>query len=271
MAWFGLGRRRAEAAALEEELSALQAALARCRSVTKKWKGRRRLLATVGAVLILAFGFWLGANRGPLEQSLARLAGVIGITAPPQGVEAADTAYRKADYPVALRLARPLADEGDARAQYLLGVIYQDGRGTPRDGLEALKWFRLAAAQGDADAQFSLGLTYAEGRGVPKDDAEAAEWYRLAADQGYAQAQYNLGVLYATGEGLPQDNVAAHMWFNLAAASFPPSDTRNRNAAVQSRELVGAKLTREQLAEAQKLAREWRPVRRTRHAAGGDT
>ena len=67
------------------------------------------------------------------------------------------------------------------------------------------------AEQGDAAAQFRLGLMYSEGHGVPQHHAEAAKWYRLAADRRHPQAQYNLGLLYATGEGVAQDNVMAHM------------------------------------------------------------
>ena len=77
--------------------------------------------------------------------------------------------------------------------------------------------------------------------------------------QGDAQAQYNLGLAYATAEGVEQDNVRAHMWFNLAAARFPASAARNRREAVKNRDFVAAKMSPEQLAEAQKLAREWQP------------
>jgi uncharacterized protein len=138
-------------------------------------------------------------------------------------------------------------------------------RGTtskPQNGLAS------PPTQGDAAAQFRLGLMYSEGHGVPQDHAEAAEWYQRAANERYAQAQYNLGLLYANGEGVAQDNVQAHLWFNLAAVHFPASDTRNRNAALNSRDVVARKLTREQLAEAQKLAREWKPVRLAQHGGG---
>ncbi|MFL5047776.1 MAG: tetratricopeptide repeat protein, partial [Xanthobacteraceae bacterium] len=133
---------------------------------------------------------------------------------------------------------------------------------------KAVTWLRLAADQGDAAAQFRLGLMYSEGQGVPQDHAEAARWYRLAADQRYPQAQYNLGLLYAKGEGVEQDNVMAHMWFNLAVAQFPASDARNRTAALNSRDVVANKLTRQQIAEAQKLAREWQPMARAQLGGG---
>jgi hypothetical protein len=81
-----------------------------------------------------------------------------------------------------------LADQGDAEAQFNLGVMYRFGRSVPEDDAEAVKWYRLAADQGAASAQYNLGLMYVYGRGVPEDDAEAVKWYRLAADQGHPPA-----------------------------------------------------------------------------------
>ena len=100
---------------------------------------------------------------------------------------------------------------------------------------------------------------YSEGQGVPQDHAEAAKWYRPAADQGYAPAQYNLGLWYGRGEGGSPDYVNAHMWFNLAASRFPAAERQNRSEAIRNRELVAGKMTSEQIAQAQKLAREWKP------------
>jgi len=71
---------------------------------------------------------------------------------------------------------------------------------------EKFKQFRLAAEQGDADAQFFLGVMYATGEGVPENDAEAVKWYRLAAEQGDARAQFNLGVMYDNGKGVPEND-----------------------------------------------------------------
>ena len=113
---------------------------------------------------------------------------------------------------------------------------------------------RLAAEQGDADAQYNLGVMYDNGEGVPEDDAEAVRWYRLAADQGDADAQHTLGFMYAYGEGVSQDDVAAHMWFDLAGAR---SSGDARDAIVELRDAVAARMTSEQIAEAQRLAREW--------------
>lgn len=82
-------------------------------------------------------------------------------------------------------------------------------------------------------------------------------WYRKAAEQGNALAQYNLGFMYHEGRGVSQDTVQAHVWFNLAASELPPGT--NRDKAIRNRDLVAAKMTRAQLAEAQRRAREWRP------------
>jgi len=97
---------------------------------------------------------------------------------------------------------------------------------------------------------------YDKGQGVPQDSGEALKWYRLAAAQGDAVAQYNRGLMYANGQSVPQDYVQAHKWFNLAAAT--PIDKSTQDEAVKARDSVAARMTPAQIAEAQKLAREWK-------------
>jgi TPR repeat protein len=116
---------------------------------------------------------------------------------------------------------------------------------------EALKALREDAEQGDPNAQYLLGLVYNSGAGAPQDFAAAATWYRKAADKGHAGAQFYLGLLYASGRGVPPDLVQAHMWLSLAAASEP--------GARKVRDELTAKMTRSQIDEASRLAREWRP------------
>ncbi len=82
---------------------------------------------------------------------------------------------------------------------------------------QALKLLRPLASQGDAGAQSVLGAMYDKGKGITQDYKEAVKWYRLAAKQGYAAAQNNLGVMYVMGKGVTQDYVRARMWFNLSA------------------------------------------------------
>ena len=92
-----------------------------------------------------------------------------------------------------------------------------------------IKKLTQQANQGDASAQYNLGLMYRKGEGVPQDDVEGVKWYRLAADQGAAYAQYNLGLMYEKGTGVPQDYVQAHKWYNLAAAQGDSDGAENRN------------------------------------------
>ena len=116
---------------------------------------------------------------------------------------------------------------------------------------ESLSNLRQLAEMGDANAQYILARFYARGEGVPQDYAEAVRWYRKAAEQGSVRAQASLGLMYAKGEGVPQEYIMAHKWFNLAAAAgYEP--------AVENRDIAASLMTREQIAEAQKLAREWR-------------
>ncbi len=86
------------------------------------------------------------------------------------------------------------------------------------DYATALKEWRVLAEQGNAEAQYGLGVMYRDSRGVPQDYEQALHWYSKAAAQGLAYAQVSLGVAYAKGEGVPQDYVQAHLWFNLATA-----------------------------------------------------
>ena len=142
-------------------------------------------------------------------------------------------------------------------AQYNLGVMYRNGRGVSRDQTEAVRWYRLAADQGDARAQYHLGVMYGNGRGVPQDQTEAVRWFRLAADQGDTDAQFNLGFMYATGVGVSQDYVAAHMWYDLAGAR---SSGNQRDTYIGERDSVATRMTPEQIAEAERLARERQPT-----------
>jgi len=209
--------------------------------------------------------------------------------------EDADAAYERGDYATAYRLIKPMAEQGKAAAQFNLALMYDNGQGVTKNYAEAVKWFRRAAEQGDADAQFNLALKYAKGQGVPQDYTEAMKWYRKAAEQGYAQAQNNLalmygdgkgvtknyaeavkwfrraaeqgdakaqnnlGIMYEEGQGVPQDYILAHMWFNLAASRLPALEGENREQAVKSRDITASKMTPAQIAEAQRLAREWKP------------
>ncbi len=130
----------------------------------------------------------------------------LGVTAPAwAGWDEATAAYKRGDYATAIRELRPLAEQGNAKVQYNLGLMYRKGQGVPQDYAEAVKWYRKAAEQGNANAQNNLGVMYRNGQGVPQDYAEAVGWWRKAAEQGHANAQNNLGFMYRNGEGVSQD------------------------------------------------------------------
>ena len=109
---------------------------------------------------------------------------------------------------------------------------------------------RVRAEAGDAHAQVHLGFIYFTGEGVPKDDDEALKWYRKAAEQGNSDALHNLGAMYVNGSGVQQDDAKAYMFFNLAAA-------KGDEDAEELKKDIKKRMTKRQIAEAQKLTREW--------------
>jgi TPR repeat protein len=271
--------------------------------------GQRALNIAV-ATLVCVLGSATALLAGPLDDAKA--------------------AHERQDYAAELQILRPLANKGDAVAQYLIGVLFENGFGVPRDYVQAVAWFRKAAAGGDTNSKTTLGLLYANGgfgvrqegnealswhrkaaehgevmapyfigsmyftgQGVSQDYSEAAKWYRKAAEQGQAASQYQLGQIYEYGigvmqnypeaakwyrkaadqgvtvakeslasmyehgKGVPQDNVLAYMWYNLAVGEFLSENVRI--LAVQMRDGVTTKMTPAEIAEAQKLSREWKP------------
>ena len=118
-----------------------------------------------------------------------------------------------------------------------------------KDYAEVLKIVEPPAIKGEAWAQSWLADAYRNGQGVVQDYAEAVKWYRLAAQQGGASAQYNLGIMYDNGRGVVQNYVKAHSWYNLSAVS-------GNATAIENRDIVAKLMTSQQIAEAQKLARD---------------
>jgi TPR repeat protein len=149
-----------------------------------------------------------------MKHALAAFILALSLTAPVAAgpLEDATAAYDRGDYAVALRLFRPLANQGDAYAQTNLGLMYHVGQGVPQNHDEAAKWFWLAANRGVASAQALLGFS------------------------------------------VPQDYVRAHMWFSLSAA-------QGGQVAAIERDSISKLMTPAQIAEAQKLAREWQSKR----------
>ena len=156
------------------------------------------LARTLAAALLVAAALVCGSARAGLDEGLAALA--------------------RRDYAAAVKELRPLAERGNAEAQYRIGLMYEFGRGYPADKTQGIAWLTRSAMQGHTGAQQELGVIYTTGDGVAKDDAKAVEWFRKAATAGNPTAQYNLALLLAKGEGAQQDYAQALDWFRKAAA-----------------------------------------------------
>ena len=173
-------------------------------------------------------------------------------------------ATNKGDYQTTFKEMKPLAEQGDAVAQYNLGIMYDKGKGVAQNYTQAVAWYKKAAAQGfaaaqsnlgvmydkgegvaqnytqalywhkkaaaqgDPVAQNNLGVMYEKGKGVAQNYTQAIFWYKKAAEQGFAVAQSNLGFMYAMGKGIPQNYKIAYILFNLAASNGL-NDTENRD------------------------------------------
>ena len=206
-----------------------------------------RTVLTIFVVLLLLVGAVLAQDRLPASTQ-ARLATAAHVEA-----------MTLADFTKIMSKAQ----SGDREAQYLMALIYLDGRLVPKDfagarswtlksaeqgyvpaqagmgemylnGIthngvipdygDAEKWLRLAAAQGDAEAQLWLGNGYERGYFGTFDYREALKWLRKAAAQGLPDAQFSLGQMYEEGEGVPESDSMAASWYRKAADHFPEED-----------------------------------------------
>ena len=147
------------------------------------------------------------------------------------------------------------ANGGDAAAQVAVGESYAAGAGVTRDYRLAAEWYQKAADKGNLAGQLHLAALYRDGgEGFDRDMAQAAEWYRKAADQGDVGAQGMMGTLYSTGLGVEQNYAEAYYWLDLAAAVKGPKQAQFANY----RQMMGAHITTDELAEVQKRAAAWK-------------
>jgi TPR repeat protein len=201
--------------------------------------------------------------------------------------EAARLELQAGRFAAAAALYGEAAEQGDAGAQFSLGVLHALGAGVPRDVELALGWYEKSAEQADRDAQYALAQRLEQGvpgrtddgaggwlerlsrlgeptnplrvgsdypfgtDGLAADPERAAEWYRRAAEQAHVMAWYRLGEMRAGGLGVEGDRVRAHMWFTLCA------ELELGGADAWKRELEGL-MTEEQLAKSAELVREWK-------------
>ncbi len=132
-------------------------------------------------------------------------------------LDAARAALDRRDYAGAVPLLAPLAESGDAEAQFRLGTLYQTGRGIEQDTRRAADYFAAAAQQGHAEAQVQYGILLLEGGEIEINPRKAALWLSMAANQNQAQAQYLLGLMHFKGIGVHKDEVAGTLWLEKAA------------------------------------------------------
>ena len=149
---------------------------------------------------------------------LAALVGVFGSAGAWADFATGLAAFRAGDYGLALSQFQPLAAQGDAQAQFHLGVSYQKGWGVIADATKAAQWYRRAADQGLSKAQHNLALLYLRGEGVQADAGQARAWFERAAQQGDLRAAHELGLMYFRGVGVERDFAQARSWWEKAAA-----------------------------------------------------
>ena len=152
----------------------------------------------------------------------------------------------------AMRWCRKAADQGHAEAQVQVAAMYNRGEGVPKSAIESANWFRKAAEQGHTMAQTLISMMYMAGHGVSQDHEQGFKWMHEAATRGFSPAQHNVSGMYAEGQGVTQDYVQAYKWAILAA----PTQTTEVNA--QATDYLTSKMTPSQIAEARRLAEEWK-------------
>ena len=231
----------------------------------------------------------------PDQSQTAAACGACLASAAGTSLEGGISLYCEGNDTAALQLWRPLAETGDPAAELAIGRLYENGAGTPVDYSAAIGWYRKAADKGVAQAQFYLAMMYDRGRGVPasypaalvlllkagdqgnasaehklgefyaqglgvqKNLSESVRWFRKVADEGSIDAEFYLGLAYAGGDGVPQDYVEGYKWFTIAA-SEPLEPQILRDAFLNSRARVSAKMTPSQISEGEARATAWRPV-----------
>ena len=195
-----------------------------------------------------------GGNSLPrmIRIALALIILMVSFAGPVAAAELDDAvaAARRGEYTAAWQRLSPLAEKGDARAQFDIAFMQAYGWGVPRNPAEAIVWYRKAADQGLQVAQHFLGIAYVNGEGVRQDDAEAARWFARAAVQGFSQAQYMLGLMTIDGRGVQKDVVQGYALLVMAGQGGV------RSAARLIQRLA---LTEPQRAQARDIIDHWKP------------
>jgi TPR repeat protein len=174
------------------------------------------------------------------------------LSAPAADFQKGSAAVEAGDWETALKEFQPLAEQGDAAAQYGMAALYSNGYGVPLDFEKAVSLYRISAEQGYADAQYTMGLLYEggmyeAGTFIPANIKEAMKWYRLAAAQSHAQAQFALGIIYSFNREYPKDYSSAYMWFDL-------SDANGKETAAEFKADIAERMTQADITKAQEMS-----------------
>ena len=159
-------------------------------------------------------------------------------------------AYNSLDYATARAEWQDLADQGDAKCAYGMGLLYGNGFGVDMNDELALKYYGIAAEQGHADAAFSLAVMHQNGWGVPMDEKKANDWYRVAAEKGNTEAQMALGRYFAMDFLDTYDPVVAYKWFSVAER-LGDLDAKDK------RDFIASRMTPEQIAQGDAAVESW--------------
>ncbi|WP_162913288.1 tetratricopeptide repeat protein [Rhodospirillaceae bacterium SYSU D60014] len=192
---------------------------------------------------------------------LALIGLLVGIAPAARADLAAGIAAQESwDYETAYRELLPLAEGGNAEAQWRIGMMLHFGQGMPTDSGEAAQWYHRAIAQGHPDAAYHLGMIYHMGDPSEQDPVEAVRWYRFAAERGKAEAQFLLGDIYHYGwNGVSISITEAQHWYKRAAATL--------QADIANGEVYGQYFLARLYHAGQGVARDMREAARLYHAA----
>ena len=166
--------------------------------------------------------------------------------------QSGEEAYLNNDYETAFQEWEPLAHQGNADAQNMLGYMYRYGQGRPQDYAKARYWYEQAADQGHARAQNNLGVLHRLGLGGPQNFQKAFHWFLRAAEQGNGGGQSHVGLMYYKGEGVSQNLVQAYKWATLSAE-------QGLDQGIQALMILENEMTPAQIEEAKQLAKDWKP------------
>ena len=155
-------------------------------------------------------------------------------------------ALKEGDYKTALRYISFLATNGDARAQYNMGVFYREGIEVKQNDVEALRWFLESAEGGNMLGQYAAGMAFYQGHGSSPDLEAARHYFVAAALQGHAMAPLNIGQLFYIGEGVTQNYARTYFWWNLA-------NNRNANGANKNLANLAKVMSEDEMKEAHRL------------------